>query len=375
MTIYDAAMALIAVAGMVRGAWRGITWQVASLASLVLGYLTAYPISAQIAHRFPGSPEVARALAMAAAYVGVSGCVFALAWLVRETLRKLRFEAFDRHLGMLLGGIEGLGVGLLLTLLTVSLAPTTRETIFSSPTGRMVGWMMQTLGPALPAEVRTALEPYWEHDARNPTRLRESNQDPTPGGLLVGEPRSLEHARRDRTFPAHPAAPSTVSRMRTSDSVSVRDESIRPASQNGQGPSRLTASPNSEDPFDRLLERGKRELERAVAKTLDSDVHQKAGTVRELVEKDAQRLQDAVADTLDQTRQRIGGRIQDRIVKGREQLERRLSDSVESGQRKLEDAVAGSIEQGLRRLGGRPSAPLAKPFAPTRRSPERGPCP
>ena len=39
LTIYDAAMAGIIVAGMIWGAWKGVTWQLASIASLVLGYI------------------------------------------------------------------------------------------------------------------------------------------------------------------------------------------------------------------------------------------------------------------------------------------------------------------------------------------------
>ena len=42
MTIYDVAMVGIVVAGMVWGAWRGITWQLASIASLVLAVVVAF---------------------------------------------------------------------------------------------------------------------------------------------------------------------------------------------------------------------------------------------------------------------------------------------------------------------------------------------
>lgn len=161
MTIYDAAMVAVVVAGMVWGAWRGITWQLASMASLVLGYLVAHPLSSQIATQFPGPPIVARALAMLAVYAAVSGGVFLAAWLVRTTLRQLKFEAFDRHLGMVLGGLEGATLGLVVTLFTVSLAPQSRDPIFTSKTGVLVGRLMNTLGPVLPGEVRDELAPFW----------------------------------------------------------------------------------------------------------------------------------------------------------------------------------------------------------------------
>ena len=165
MTAYDAAMAGALVLGMIWGALRGITWQLASIASLVLGYLFAYPLSGQIADKFPGEPAVARALALMASYVLVSGGVFLVAWLVRATLRRWKFEAFDRHLGMMLGGLEGLVLGLIVTLFVVSLAPQTREPIFASPAGKVANRVLAILEPILPAEIQAELAPSWGGDA------------------------------------------------------------------------------------------------------------------------------------------------------------------------------------------------------------------
>ena len=162
MTIYDAAMAIVVVLGMVRGAWRGFTWQVASITSLILGYTTAHSMSGRVASYLPGEPEVQRMLAMAVIYIAVSGGIFGIAWMIRGTLRKLKFEAYDRHLGTLLGGLEAVGVGMLATMFVVSVAPKTRQPIFSSPTGRVVGTVMNNLGPVLPVEVRKVLAPHWD---------------------------------------------------------------------------------------------------------------------------------------------------------------------------------------------------------------------
>src|SRR4051812_13873556 len=142
MTIYDAAMAGVIVLGMIWGAMRGITWQLASIASLVLGYSVSHPLSVQLAPKFPGDPTVSRALAMLAVYVGVSAGVFLVAWIVRPTLRRMKFEAFDRHLGMVLGGLEGALLGMVATLFVVSLAPKSRDPIFASPSGKVVGQVM-----------------------------------------------------------------------------------------------------------------------------------------------------------------------------------------------------------------------------------------
>jgi uncharacterized membrane protein required for colicin V production len=162
LTIYDAAMAGVVVAGMVWGAWRGVTWQLASIASLILGYIASHQLSPQVASSFGSDPVIARTLAMMAIYAVVSGGVFLVAWIFRAILRKMKFEAFDRHLGMLLGGLEGAILGTVVTFFVVSLAPQTRDPIYTSPSGRLVASVINTIGPTLKAEAGDALAPFVE---------------------------------------------------------------------------------------------------------------------------------------------------------------------------------------------------------------------
>jgi membrane protein required for colicin V production len=196
MTLYDAAMIGVIVAGMVWGAVRGITWQLASIASLVLGYTVAQPLSGQLAPQFPGEPVVARSLAMLTVYFAVSCGTFFAAWLVRATLRRLKFEAFDRHLGMVLGGMEGALLGLVVTLFVVSLAPQTRVPIFSSPTGRVAGQVMTAVGPILPEEARGVLAPFFSGSGGEVAAAPEPELTPAPAPEPPSPARSI--FRRDR---------------------------------------------------------------------------------------------------------------------------------------------------------------------------------
>jgi uncharacterized membrane protein required for colicin V production len=187
ITVYDAAMAGILVAGMIWGAIRGITWQIASMASLVLGYMVAFPLSAQIAPHFPGTPIVARALALLASYAGVSAAVFGAAWLVRTTLREWKFEAFDRHLGMLLGGLEGATLGLVATVFVVSLAPQERTRILTSPTGHIVCRVLDVIEPVLPGEIRAELSPFWSGNPDAPATATATAPEPTRTPFTQGD--------------------------------------------------------------------------------------------------------------------------------------------------------------------------------------------
>ncbi len=161
LTIYDAAIAVAVIGGMIWGAWRGITWQLASITALVVGYVVSYPVSAELAPYLPGEPVVARALGMLIVYAGVALGVFLVAWSIRAALRRWKFEAFDRHLGMVLGGLEGAFLGIVVTVFVVSLAPESRSPILNSPSGRVVSRVLSALRPTLPTEIRDVLRPFW----------------------------------------------------------------------------------------------------------------------------------------------------------------------------------------------------------------------
>jgi uncharacterized membrane protein required for colicin V production len=199
MTLYDAAMVGLVIGGMVWGAWRGIVWQMASIASLLLGYTVAHTTSDDLAAHFPGDPVVARGLAMIVIYACVSGGVFFAAWLIRATLRKLQFEAYDRHLGMVLGGVEGALLGMVATLFVVSLAPQSRGPIFNSPSGKVVGAVMKSLGPVLPTEARDVLKPFL--DGEPVVEMAEDGPEaaPAPEKSLIDEFRTSEAHGRSRT--------------------------------------------------------------------------------------------------------------------------------------------------------------------------------
>ena len=45
VTVYDGVMALIVFFTTIHGFWKGATWQIAPIMSLVLGYMVAMPMS------------------------------------------------------------------------------------------------------------------------------------------------------------------------------------------------------------------------------------------------------------------------------------------------------------------------------------------
>lgn len=346
MTIYDAAMAAVLILGMARGAWRGITWQLASIGSLLLGYLFAYPISSQIAPLLPGPPEATRAMAMAGAYAIVSGGVFAAAWTVRNTIRRLKFEAYDRHLGMMLGGVEGVGVAILLTLLTVSLAPNTRGPIFDSASGRVVGGVVNAISPILPGEVRKTLEPYWTGQPADAQIVARDEGE----AVAVAETEAESEAGANVQTVAELDPPAPL------DSPPALDDSVQPAAApmaaqaDGRpaprvaGPPQPPANPSPRSVFDAVVETGKQKAEQFVVETLDSDPDQKAASFRELVDKDKARLQNAFSDVVGGTVQGFSNQVNEAVDATRQDLSNQFTGAVDATRQHLSNQVTGAVD-------------------------------
>ncbi len=160
MTNYDALMIGFVVIGMLWGAWKGAVWQIATLASLGVGYAVAHPGSTKLAPYLAGDALQQRMEAMLVVYSGTSGGVFTGAWMIRSFLRKIKLQAYDRHVGMVLGGVTGAFLGMIVTLFVTTLAPQYRPTVFRSTTGKMEARGLWTLEQSLPPEASDMLAPF-----------------------------------------------------------------------------------------------------------------------------------------------------------------------------------------------------------------------
>ena len=71
MQTYDVLMLLVLVAATFFGFWKGMAWQIASLASLVVSYFVALRFSGQLAPMFGDSEPWNRFVAMLAIYIEI----------------------------------------------------------------------------------------------------------------------------------------------------------------------------------------------------------------------------------------------------------------------------------------------------------------
>jgi hypothetical protein len=85
---------------------------------------------------------------------------------------------------MILGSLEAALLGTIVTVFVVSLAPQTRTPILTSPTGRVVCRVLDTIEPVLPGEIRAELSQFWNPTATDPIANQDRNPpEPAPAAL------------------------------------------------------------------------------------------------------------------------------------------------------------------------------------------------
>ena len=107
MQTYDLLMLLVLVAATMFGFWKGMAWQIASLASLVVSYFAALQFSERLAPTFGDTAPWNRFVAMLVIYIVTSFIIWTVFRLVSGVIDKVRLEAFDKQLGAMFGFAKG----------------------------------------------------------------------------------------------------------------------------------------------------------------------------------------------------------------------------------------------------------------------------
>lgn len=160
MELYDIIMLGVLVAAAVFGAWKGMAWQVASTASLVVSYLVALRFSPQIAHYFGDQAPLNRFIAMLVLYVGTSIAIWLAFRVVARFLDRMRLREFDRQMGALFGLAKGVLLCVAITFFAVTLSAKGRALVLNARSGRYIAVLLDRADTVMPSELHDVLGPY-----------------------------------------------------------------------------------------------------------------------------------------------------------------------------------------------------------------------
>lgn len=156
MAALDWIFVAVLLASMLMGAWRGLIYEVLSLAGWVVAFLVAQWFAADAAAWLPleGAQETVRYAAgfILVFVVALFACGF-LAWLGKKLVEAVGLRPVDRTLGAAFGVLRGLVV-LLVLVVMAGLTPLHQAEWWQESRGAaLLSDVLQALKPALPQEL------------------------------------------------------------------------------------------------------------------------------------------------------------------------------------------------------------------------------
>lgn len=161
MQAYDLIMLLVLLAATAWGAWKGLAWQIASLASLVASYFVAYNFRDPVAQMIDATPPWNMFLAMLILFMGTSLVIWLAFRFVSEVIERVKLKEFDRQFGALLGLGKGILLCVIITMFAVTLlGEDERRSVVRSYSGHYIALLLDKADAVLPDELHEVLHPY-----------------------------------------------------------------------------------------------------------------------------------------------------------------------------------------------------------------------
>lgn len=161
MQAYDIFMLIVIAAAVVWGAWKGLAWQLASLASIVASYFVALTFRQPLSQLINASPPWNIFLSMLILFLGTGLVVWIGFNLVSEMIERVKLKEYDRQLGALFGLAKGVLLCVLITLFAVGLmSEAQRQQICNSKSGYYIAVLLDRADAVIPSELHQVLDPY-----------------------------------------------------------------------------------------------------------------------------------------------------------------------------------------------------------------------
>jgi len=162
--IYDIAMLVIFFGAILFGYWKGLAWQIASLAALVVSYIVAVNFRDQLAAHLQVDEPWNKIGAMLILFLGTSFMIWAIYSSVSRSLKRNELKGFDRQAGALLGALKGGLLCMVVTMFAVSfLGEAVHEKIDHSKLGPYVEKGIWQVSDFVPDELARFVNPHIEN--------------------------------------------------------------------------------------------------------------------------------------------------------------------------------------------------------------------
>ena len=161
MSLYDLVMLIVFVGAILFGLWKGLAWQVASVAAIFLSYFVSMTFRWQVARFISAEEPWNQFAAMLILFLGTSLVVWSVFAMVKGRIREMELNGFDRQAGAILGAVKGALLCMVVTMFAVTLlGNTARNAIYASRSGGYIVRGINQLSVVVPTEIHKYIDPY-----------------------------------------------------------------------------------------------------------------------------------------------------------------------------------------------------------------------
>lgn len=141
------------------GRSKGFAWQVAGIASLILGYIAARIFSAPLSAALELGSGLGSFVSWLIIYILVATGVYLIARGFKRSLKEKELDELDKHLGGVLGLLKGGLLVFLVSLVGLTLLPQYRPKLLATITGKITARIVKILEDNFPEASREAVDP------------------------------------------------------------------------------------------------------------------------------------------------------------------------------------------------------------------------
>ncbi len=161
MALYDIVMLVVVVAAVWFGWWKGLAWQIASLAAIIVSYIVAVNFREPVSRYISADEPWNRIGAMLILFLGTSLVIWTIYASVSKSLKKMELKGFDHQAGALLGAVKGALLCMIITMFSVSLlGEKAHDAIHNSRSGRYVVTGITQVSAIVPGELAKYIQPH-----------------------------------------------------------------------------------------------------------------------------------------------------------------------------------------------------------------------
>lgn len=161
MGLYDIVMLLVFGGSILFGYWKGLTWQIASLAAIIISYIVAANFNSQISGLIRVDEPWNKIGAMLVLFLGTSLVIWTIYAYLNKSIQKNELKGFDRQAGAVLGALKGGLLCMVITMFSVSiLGESIHNSIDNSTLGRYVEKGIWQVSNFVPAELAKFVDPH-----------------------------------------------------------------------------------------------------------------------------------------------------------------------------------------------------------------------